>query len=329
VLGDALAHAHIPALRNPATPKIAANREYNLLGETIRAQVSLANTSHTAVINPIRFSTKYWDEETGFCYFGFRHYDPVAGRWLSQDPRGEEGGLNLYGFVGNNPISFVDPLGLHGDISSTERDGTIIYKDGDMESPALPGTRDNEPNYSNLALRGNEGCFVNNSFTDPETGRTVPGVGVFDEIEKEVASNIALNVIGGVAGKGLGAAAEQVGSKLAAKGTGSISKFLCKLGLCKKAAKAVKGVSVIGPRANYRQFAKDINANYLKETDEAWTWAKNEEFLAGIVQRGDDVVFAGKFSPEQLDPNSVLAREINYLIERGYKWTEDFSRLTR
>ena len=39
-------------------------------------------------------------------------YDPDQGRWLSRDPIGENGGLNLYGYVLNQPIRFVDPLGL-------------------------------------------------------------------------------------------------------------------------------------------------------------------------------------------------------------------------
>jgi hypothetical protein len=37
--------------------------------------------------------------------------DSGVGCWLSRDPMGEAGGLNLYGYVGNNPISFIDPLG--------------------------------------------------------------------------------------------------------------------------------------------------------------------------------------------------------------------------
>jgi integrase/recombinase XerD len=53
------------------------------------------------------------DEETvrvaGYTY---RYYDPVTGRWPSRDPIQEKGGINLYGFVGNNGLNRVDVLGL-------------------------------------------------------------------------------------------------------------------------------------------------------------------------------------------------------------------------
>ncbi|MFD2257697.1 RHS repeat-associated core domain-containing protein [Luteolibacter algae] len=42
----------------------------------------------------------------------YRAYDPATGRWLSRDPIGEAGGLNLYGYVGNNPANYYDPHGL-------------------------------------------------------------------------------------------------------------------------------------------------------------------------------------------------------------------------
>ncbi len=45
-------------------------------------------------------------------FLGYRFYDPTLQRWLTRDPLGEAGGINLYGFVGNDPISRVDPLGL-------------------------------------------------------------------------------------------------------------------------------------------------------------------------------------------------------------------------
>ncbi|GAA4314336.1 hypothetical protein [Compostibacter hankyongensis] len=96
-----------------------------------------------------------------------------------------------------------------------------------------------------------------------------------------------------------------------------------------KARFAVKEVSVIGPRATYREFAKKIGTNFLDVTDEAWMMRKNVEFLQGVVKRGDDVIFSGKFNPAKLDPKSVLAQEIRYLQRHGYSWTDDFSRMIK
>jgi hypothetical protein len=42
----------------------------------------------------------------------YRVYDPRTGRWLSRDPIEEEGGFNLYAYVGGDPINYIDPLGL-------------------------------------------------------------------------------------------------------------------------------------------------------------------------------------------------------------------------
>jgi RHS repeat-associated protein len=56
----------------------------------------------------------------------YRAYNPAFGRWLSRDPIGERGGLNLYGYVGNQPINFRDPLGLEpSDEWWDENQGTL------------------------------------------------------------------------------------------------------------------------------------------------------------------------------------------------------------
>jgi RHS repeat-associated protein len=57
------------------------------------------------------FSSKERDA-SGLVYFGFRYYSPDLCRWISEDPIGEEGGLNLYGFCGNDPVNWTDPYGL-------------------------------------------------------------------------------------------------------------------------------------------------------------------------------------------------------------------------
>jgi RHS repeat-associated protein len=44
-------------------------------------------------------------------YYGYRFYDPETGRWPSRDPIEEEGGINLYGFVGNDGVNKWDILG--------------------------------------------------------------------------------------------------------------------------------------------------------------------------------------------------------------------------
>ncbi len=62
--------------------------------------------------NPLRYSSEYYDETLGLVFYANRCYNPLDGRWLSKDPIGEEGGANLYGFVGNNPVNRTDLLGL-------------------------------------------------------------------------------------------------------------------------------------------------------------------------------------------------------------------------
>lgn len=49
-------------------------------------------------------------------YYGYRYYDSVTGRWPSRDSFGERGGVNLYGFVGNDGVNRLDLLGLAADV---------------------------------------------------------------------------------------------------------------------------------------------------------------------------------------------------------------------
>lgn len=84
---------------------LAAAYEYDAFGQTLRESGTYAAS------NPFRFSTKYTDTETGLVYYGTRHYAPTLGRFLNRDPIEEQGGLNLYGFVANNPVNKWDYLG--------------------------------------------------------------------------------------------------------------------------------------------------------------------------------------------------------------------------
>ncbi|MBI3777600.1 MAG: RHS repeat-associated core domain-containing protein [Gammaproteobacteria bacterium] len=60
----------------------------------------------------IQVQAQYFDAETGLHYNGARYYDPKIGRYITSDPIGLRGGLNTYSYVYNNPLRFIDPLGL-------------------------------------------------------------------------------------------------------------------------------------------------------------------------------------------------------------------------
>jgi len=89
--------------------------DYDPFGQPIRVNEPEAG------LNPVRFSSKYTDAETGLCYYGYRYYSPEVGRWLGRDPIGERGGLNLYGMLGNDPVGKVDVLGKNQVVVKTSR----------------------------------------------------------------------------------------------------------------------------------------------------------------------------------------------------------------
>ena len=73
----------------------------------LKEETKVTQTAH----QPFRLQNQYCDEETGLHYNFFRYYDPVVGRFVSQDPIGLMGGVNLYQFA-PNAVIWLDPLGL-------------------------------------------------------------------------------------------------------------------------------------------------------------------------------------------------------------------------
>ncbi|MCX6878737.1 MAG: RHS repeat-associated core domain-containing protein [Verrucomicrobia bacterium] len=90
---------------------LLSRMDYSPFGQLV-AQYKFTGTGDTTLSRlPFGFSTKYTDKETGIVYYGHRYYDPVTGRWAARDPFEEQGGLNLYGFIGNGGINDLDLLG--------------------------------------------------------------------------------------------------------------------------------------------------------------------------------------------------------------------------
>ena len=60
----------------------------------------------------LRMAGQQYDPQTGLYYMRARFYDPVLGRFISEDPIGAGSGMNLYAYAGNDPVNLRDPSGL-------------------------------------------------------------------------------------------------------------------------------------------------------------------------------------------------------------------------
>ncbi len=103
-----------------------AEYAYDAFGNTLSA------TGPMAAFFSHRFSTKYFDDDTGLYYYGYRWYSPWLGRWISRDPIEEDGGENLYAFCNNSPFVFIDAYG--------DKPEAAWPKPDDREGWAIPGT---------------------------------------------------------------------------------------------------------------------------------------------------------------------------------------------
>ena len=149
-IGGLLARSSIPEMLEPKSQTLLSTTFYHADGNgNITALMStnglivawyqydaygrtLAQTGPLAEANCYRFSSKAWHDKSGLYYYGYRFYTPELQRWVNRDPIGEDGGINLYGFVGNSPANEVDSFGLACEISnfkisaSVRRDTWIV-----------------------------------------------------------------------------------------------------------------------------------------------------------------------------------------------------------
>jgi RHS repeat-associated protein len=112
------------------TPRMATNQSQTLLwswnSDAFGTGGVNGNThgNKASLDMPLRFPGQLYDAHTAMNYNYFRDYDPNTGRYIQSDPIGLKGGINTYSYVGGNPISKIDPLGLDAIIA---HGGTLTY----------------------------------------------------------------------------------------------------------------------------------------------------------------------------------------------------------
>ncbi|MBP3303141.1 MAG: RHS repeat-associated core domain-containing protein, partial [Opitutales bacterium] len=92
-----------------------------------------AVTESGDVTQPLQWSSEHYDSELDLVYYNYRHYSPSLGRFLSRDPIAEQGGLNLYAFVGNDSYILSDNLGLLTYVQADGNFGHAWIRMGNIE----------------------------------------------------------------------------------------------------------------------------------------------------------------------------------------------------
>ncbi|MDD4018291.1 MAG: RHS repeat-associated core domain-containing protein [Kiritimatiellae bacterium] len=94
-----------------ASGSVVESYSYSAWGEATILSSGLSPLPSSQFGNRYLFQGREYSFATGLYNFRARWYEPRLGRWLSNDPIGISGGLNLYAFCGNNPVNYVDPEG--------------------------------------------------------------------------------------------------------------------------------------------------------------------------------------------------------------------------
>jgi RHS repeat-associated protein len=195
---DSFYHAdgsgNIMALMSGAQQTLVAQYLYNPFGQ-IEGQ-----WGGQATANEMQFSSMPFHNLSGFSLYPFRAYNPNIQRWLNQDPIQERGGINLYRFVRNNPLSNFDPFGLQGfgnfgtgqvSQQNVDNPSTVQFNTGNAYVDNRP--KNLFPNYSPIppVQASNPNAFMGN--TDDNSFLNAFGSLVFNPDAQDAVNDLINN----------------------------------------------------------------------------------------------------------------------------------------
>lgn len=134
------------------------------------ATAAAAGAEEDLATKRYRFTTKELDAGTGLYYYGARYYLCDVGRWASADPAGAVDGLNLYAYVGNNPVSLLDPLGTNGTPDPRTKPVpvySIDFAKSDLAQMYTYVTPAHTEYYDELVVRMGQSIYLRPQLTDP------------------------------------------------------------------------------------------------------------------------------------------------------------------
>lgn len=255
----------------------------------------------------IRYSGKEMDD-SGLYYYGARYYAPWLQRWVSADPAGDVDGLNLYGFVGNNPLGFIDVTGTNK--TDAKRLGEIQEFMTILKSATKAVNKQNTRFERIFEERDLNKTIAKTTAYSVFSGTVIVGASVGGGILGGLIGTPTLPVVGTVVGVGVGAAAAKAASGRAMKELGK------KLDLEPHIVPKAKPLSLAeikkknSPVFSLRN-AQDTRDKYSPNT------AEGQQYLIKKVVKGEikdlttfgarEFIQIGKLAEEASDSTDVLS----------------------
>jgi RHS repeat-associated protein len=305
-------------------------------------------------------------DQLGLVHMGGRVYDPLIGRFMSPDPvvHAPEWSqdLNRYAYAWNNPLSIVDPTGYTETVP-------CLMDQGRCAQVTVYGLRDGGGGFEGWAswqflsgqpssARDRDPCGQDGSATACSLGtrfndRPAPVVAVATLGQPALTRSSAIELLAGLAAQ-VGNLAMQSApvfwifdvdadypwfqvpeSSAGLKGSKIGTAATLMAGPAGAARNAARGITVLGKFPDYLNLAEKLSARRFNMPSAVWKtlkpadqWAANRRFLDRAITRDDEFVLSNPVRNVD-EVRGAFRQEIEYLIGRGYRLSEDGSRMTR
>lgn len=166
-------------------------------------------SADTGAMVRMRYAGREYDAETGLYFMRARYYDPAVGRFISEDPIGIGGGMNLYAYAGSDPVNGRDPFGLDPDCPDGPKCKAQPLPDLDVpgERPPIGPPAMDDPFERREAFEEHEYGHLRPRETPAPIGNDCRAEA------KNLAQNAAIDLVGAATG-GLGGLAIRRGGRL-------------------------------------------------------------------------------------------------------------------